>query len=63
VSPREPLPGGIGRFVKTFLGMKSVREVTLPRGTEALIRSYTELAEADDMPDSSSAFALPPPQE
>jgi hypothetical protein len=34
----------IGRFVKTFLGMRSVKEVTLPRGSETLIRSYTQLA-------------------
>lgn len=33
----------IARFVKTFLGMRSLGEVTLPRGSEALIRSYTKL--------------------
>ena len=33
----------ISRFIKTFLGMRSLREVTLPRGSDALIRSYTKL--------------------
>lgn len=33
----------IARFVKTFLGMESVKEVAVPRGSLALIRSYTEL--------------------
>jgi hypothetical protein len=33
----------IGRFIKEFLGRESGDEVILPRGTEALIRSYTKL--------------------
>lgn len=33
----------IGRYVKEYLGLESGREVVLPRGSEALIRSYTEL--------------------
>ena len=34
----------IARFVKTFLGMTSVREKPVPPGSIALIKSYTELA-------------------
>lgn len=33
----------IARFVKTFLGMESVKEIAVPRGSQALIKSYTEL--------------------
>jgi hypothetical protein len=33
----------IARFTKTFLGMLSLHEVTLPRSSAALIRSYTKL--------------------
>jgi hypothetical protein len=33
----------IGRLVKEHLGWESGDEVTLPRGSEALIRSYTRL--------------------
>jgi transposase-like protein len=33
----------IARFVKTFLGMESVKEIAVPRNSPALIKSYTEL--------------------
>jgi hypothetical protein len=36
----------LGRFVKDFLGLKSGREIILPRGSDALIRSYTQLTKA-----------------
>lgn len=34
----------IGGYVKEYLGLKSGKEVVLPRGSEALIKSYTELS-------------------
>ncbi len=34
----------IGRFIKDHLGLVSVEEVTIPRGSDALIRGYTRLA-------------------
>jgi hypothetical protein len=34
----------IGRFIKDYLGLVSVEEVTLPRGSDALIRGYTRLS-------------------
>lgn len=40
---RQSVNQQIGRFVKTFLGMQSLEEVTLPPGSDALIRSYTKL--------------------
>ena len=33
----------IGRFIKDYLGLVSLEEVTNPRGTDALIRGYTRL--------------------
>jgi hypothetical protein len=42
-SRRQFVHQRVARFVKTFLGMRSIGEVTLPRGSEALIRSYTKL--------------------
>jgi len=40
---RQSVNQQIGRFVKTFLGLRSLEEVTLPADSEALIRSYTKL--------------------
>lgn len=34
----------IGRLIKDYLGLVSVEEVTLPRGSDALIRGYTRLS-------------------
>ena len=34
----------LGRFIKDYLGLVSVEEVTLPRGSDALIRGYTRLS-------------------
>jgi hypothetical protein len=34
----------IGRFIKDHFGLISVEEVTLPRGSDALIRGYTRLS-------------------
>ena len=34
----------LGRFIKDHLGLVSVEEVTLPRGSDALIRGYTRLS-------------------
>jgi hypothetical protein len=34
----------VGRFIKDYLGLVSVEEVTLPRGSDALIRGYTRLS-------------------
>lgn len=34
----------MGRFIKDYLGLVSVEEVTLPRGSDALIRGYTRLS-------------------
>lgn len=34
----------IGRFIKEYLGLVSVEEVTIPRGSDALIRGYTRLS-------------------
>jgi hypothetical protein len=34
----------VGRFIKDYLGLVSVEERTLPRGSDALIRGYTRLA-------------------
>jgi hypothetical protein len=34
----------IGRFIKDYLGLVSVEEVTIPRGSDALIRGYTRLS-------------------
>lgn len=33
----------VGRFIKDHLGLVSLEEVTLPRGSDALIRGYTRL--------------------
>jgi len=33
----------LGRFIKDHLGLVSLEEVTLPRGSDALIRGYTRL--------------------
>jgi hypothetical protein len=33
----------VGRFIKDHLGLVSLEEVTLPRGSGALIRGYTRL--------------------
>jgi len=33
----------VGRFIKDYLGLVSLEEVTLPRGSDALIRGYTRL--------------------
>jgi hypothetical protein len=34
----------VGRFIKDYLELVSVEEVTLPRGSDALIRGYTKLS-------------------
>ena len=34
----------VGRSIKDHLGLTSVEEVTLPRGSDALIRGYTRLS-------------------
>lgn len=34
----------VGRFIKDYLGLVSVEEVTLSRGSDALIRGYTRLS-------------------
>lgn len=34
----------LGRFIKDYLGLVSVEEVTIPRGSDALIRGYTRLS-------------------
>jgi hypothetical protein len=33
----------VGRFIKDYLGLVSLEEVTLPRGSNSLIRGYTRL--------------------
>jgi len=42
-SRRQFVHQRVARSIKTFLGMRSLGEVTLPRGSAALIRSYTKL--------------------
>jgi hypothetical protein len=34
----------VGRFIKDYLDLVSAEEVTLPRGSDALIRGYTRLS-------------------
>jgi hypothetical protein len=40
---RQYVHARIARFIKRHLGLESGDEVTLPRGSDALIRSYTRL--------------------